>query len=115
VAQALCRDVIAGQPVSRCRQADSRGVSGVTASHRVIRQADGRKVSYRTREAAMYSNVNYEIAKARIADMHQEAQRDAVGRTVRAGRASKQRSPRPALRFPLAAARRVLTVLVARA
>ena len=66
----------------------------------------------------MYSTFNYEIAKARIADMHKEAQRAAVGRatrTGRSGRAATQRSARPAPRLPFVAARRLLTVLGARA
>ena len=59
----------------------------------------------------MYST-HYEIAKARIADMHQEAQRDAL---ARAARAPKQPSARRSPRFTFVAARRVLTVLGARA
>jgi hypothetical protein len=60
----------------------------------------------------MYSTFNYEIAKARIACMHQDAQRDAL---ARATRKPKQPSARRAPRLPVLAARRVLTVLGARA
>jgi hypothetical protein len=60
----------------------------------------------------MYSTFNYEIGKARIAGMHQDAQRDAL---ARAARATKQPSARRAPRLPFVAARRVLTVLGARA
>ena len=65
----------------------------------------------------MYATINYEIAKARIADMHQDAQRDALARAARKDPrwARKHRSARSAPRLPLAAARRVLTVLGARA
>lgn len=60
----------------------------------------------------MYSNFTYEIAKARVADMHQETQNDAMGRAARtARRAQKNQSARPAPRFPVVAARRVLTIL----
>jgi hypothetical protein len=60
----------------------------------------------------MYSNFNYEIAKARVADMHEEMQRDVMGRAARKGRrARKNQSARPAPRFPVVAARRVLTIL----
>jgi hypothetical protein len=60
----------------------------------------------------MYSNFNYEIAKARVADIHQEIQRDAMARAARKGRrARKNQSARPAPRFPVVAARRVLTIL----
>ena len=65
----------------------------------------------------MYATIHCETAKARIADMHQDAQRDALARAVRKDPrwARKNRSARPAPRLPLAAARRVLTVLGARA
>ena len=60
----------------------------------------------------MYSNFNHEIAKARVADIHQEIQRDAMARAARKGRrAQKSQSARPAPRFPVVAARQVLTIL----
>ena len=60
----------------------------------------------------MYSTFHHEIAKARVADIHQETQRDALGRAARKGRrARKQQSVRPAPSFPVVAARRVLTIL----
>lgn len=53
----------------------------------------------------MYSNFQYEIAKARVADIHQETQRDAMARAARKGRrARKSQSARPAPRFPVVAA-----------
>ena len=64
----------------------------------------------------MYSTFHHEIAKARVADFHQEIQRDEMGRAARKGRrALKNQSARPAPRFPVAAARRVLTMLGAHA
>lgn len=60
----------------------------------------------------MYSTFNHEIGKERIADMHHEAQRDKL---ARAARAPRQPSARRALRLPFVAARRVLTILGARA
>lgn len=60
----------------------------------------------------MYSNFHHEIAKARVADIHEEIQRDAMGRAARKGRrALKNQSARPAPRFPVVAVRRVLTML----
>jgi hypothetical protein len=60
----------------------------------------------------MYSTFHHEIAKARVADIHEETQRDALGRAARKGRrARKHQSARPAPRFPVVAARRVLTAL----
>jgi hypothetical protein len=60
----------------------------------------------------MYSTYKDEMAKARIGDMHQAAQREAL---ARAALAPKQPSSRRALRLPFFAARRLLTVLGARA
>lgn len=60
----------------------------------------------------MYPTAHYEIAKARVADFHQDAKRDAMARAV--GQAPKHQSKRRPLRIP-AAARRVFTVLAARA
>jgi hypothetical protein len=64
----------------------------------------------------MYSNFSHEIAKARVADIHEEIRRDVMGRGARKGRrARKNQSARPAPRFPVVAARRVLTMLGAHA
>ena len=64
----------------------------------------------------MYSTFHHEIAKARVADIHQEIQYDAIARADRKGRrARKQQSARPAPRFPVVAARRMLTMLGAHA
>jgi hypothetical protein len=64
----------------------------------------------------MNSNFHYEIAKARVADIHEEIQRDAMARAARtARRAPKSQSARPAPRFPVAVVRRVLTMLGAHA
>jgi hypothetical protein len=64
----------------------------------------------------MYSTFHHEIAKARVADIHEEIQRDEMARATRKGRrARKQQSARPAPRFPVVAARRVLTMLGAHA
>jgi len=64
----------------------------------------------------MNSSFHHEIAKARVADIHQEIQRDAMARAARKGRrARKSQSARPAPRFPVVAARRVLTMLGAHA
>jgi hypothetical protein len=60
----------------------------------------------------MYPAINHEMSKARAAFFYEVAQRDALGRVAREGRrARKNKSARPAPRFPLAAARRVLTAL----
>ena len=61
----------------------------------------------------MYSTFNHQIAQDRIADMHRQAQRDALAR--QASQASKPSQPhkRPSvwhvLRLPVIAFRRVLT------
>lgn len=62
----------------------------------------------------MNSTFHHEIAKARVADIHEEIQRDEMGRAARKGRrAPKNQSARPAPRFPVIAARRLLTALSA--
>jgi hypothetical protein len=53
--------------------------------------------------------------QARVADMHHQAKRDALGRAARsAGPARKQRPGHLVLTLPAIAARRALTVLAAR-
>ena len=64
----------------------------------------------------MYSTFHHEIAKARVADFHEEIQRDTMGRAARKSRGTPKNKPaRPAPRFPVAAARRMLTILGAHA
>jgi hypothetical protein len=64
----------------------------------------------------MYPTVQYQIAKAQVADMHNQAQRGAMGRTARQVRsARKHQSGHGTPRFTFFAARRVLTALGARA
>ena len=64
----------------------------------------------------MNSTFHHEIAKARVADFHQEIQRDEMGRAARKGRRSLKNKPaRPAPRLPVVAARRMLTMLGAHA
>jgi len=64
----------------------------------------------------MYSTFHHEIAKARVADFHQEIQRDETARAARkARRTLKSGSARPAPSLPIIAARRMLTMLGAHA
>jgi len=58
----------------------------------------------------MYSTINHQIARDRVADLHRQAQRDALARTARQGRRSHERpSGRRVLRLPIFAVRRALT------
>lgn len=60
----------------------------------------------------MHPTIHHEIAKARIADWHRQAQRDTLAlaaRQARRARRDQSRSPAPARR--VAAARRVLAFL----
>ncbi len=58
----------------------------------------------------MYSTINHQIAQARIADLHRQAQQDALARAARQGRRPhKHPSARNILRLPIIAARRALT------
>ena len=60
-----------------------------------------------------HSNNSYELAKARVADRHNQAQRNALaGATRRARRARPDRSRHPVLAVPFG--RRVLAMLGAR-
>ena len=61
----------------------------------------------------MHPTLSCELAKARIADMHRQAQRDALARAAR--RARHRRPYQPALRIHAAVTRRLLSVLGARA
>jgi hypothetical protein len=72
-------------------------------------KAGGRKVQPRHREAVMYSTINHQIAQARIADLHRQAQQDALARAARQGRRPhKHPSGRHVLRLLIIAARRAL-------
>jgi hypothetical protein len=58
----------------------------------------------------MYSSFNHQIAQDRIADMHRQAQQDALARQARQGsRSHKRPSGRHVLRLPVIVARRLLT------
>jgi hypothetical protein len=62
----------------------------------------------------MYPICSYELAKARVADLHHQAQRDALARAARQARRARRHQPgQPPPRHP-AAKRRLLTVLSAR-
>jgi len=57
----------------------------------------------------MYPTINHQIARDRIADLHRQAQHDALARAARQGRPHKRPSGRHVLRLPIIAARRALT------
>ena len=58
----------------------------------------------------MYSTFNHQIAQDRIADMHRQAQRDALAGQARPGRQPHKRpSGWRVLRLPIITARRALT------
>lgn len=58
----------------------------------------------------MHSTISHQIAQARIADLHRQAQQDALARAARQGRRPhKHPSGRHVLRLPLIATRRGLT------
>ena len=60
----------------------------------------------------MYSTFNYEIAQARVADMHREGQHDALGRAARQGRQPHKHESGPRVRrLPVFTVRRVLMAL----
>ena len=73
-------------------------------------EAGARKVQPRHREAVMYSTINHQIAQARIADLHRQAQQDALVRAARSGRRPhKHPSRRHVLRLPIITTRRSIT------
>jgi hypothetical protein len=73
-------------------------------------EADSRKSSRILGEAEMYSTFNHQIAQDRIADMHRQAQQDALARQARQDRRPHKRpSAWHVLRLPVIVARRVLT------
>jgi len=57
----------------------------------------------------MYSNFNYQIAQDRIADVHHQAQRDALARAAR--QPQTRQSGHRAFRLPVIAVRRLLIAL----
>jgi hypothetical protein len=62
----------------------------------------------------MHPTARYDLMQTRVADMHRQAQRDALARAARPARpARKQQSGHRVLTFPALAARRALTVLTA--
>jgi hypothetical protein len=85
-----------------------------SAFRRVALSRAGRS-GYLTEEIAMYPISNYELAKARAADLHRQAQRDALARAARRSRHTRTHRPRhPAPAHPAAAVRRLLAALGAR-
>jgi hypothetical protein len=71
------------------------------------------KVQPRYEEAEMYSSFSYQIAQERVADLHRQAQHDALVRAARQGRQGRQAPKRQSGHrvpwFPFIAARRVRT------
>ena len=64
----------------------------------------------------MYSTINQQIIQARAADLHRQAQQDALARAARQGRRPPKRQSRPGvLRLPVITARRVPTAWAAHA
>ena len=63
----------------------------------------------------MYYSSNHQMIQARAADLHRQAQQDALARAARQGRRALKRQPgRRVLRLPAITARRVLTAWAAR-
>jgi hypothetical protein len=63
----------------------------------------------------MYPIISYDLAQARLAELHGQAQQDALARAIcRARPARRQRSQQPAHRVPVLAPRHMLAVLGAR-
>jgi hypothetical protein len=66
-------------------------------------------------EVTMHPTIHYQIAQARVADLHHQAQRDALARAARQARAAQRhRGTRPMLQLTTTVPRRVLTALRAR-
>jgi hypothetical protein len=64
----------------------------------------------------MYSTINHQIMQARVADLHRQAQQDALAHAARQGRRPpKHQSGRRVLRLPAITARRLLTARAAHA
>ena len=65
---------------------------------------------YPTINQEMYSTINHQIARDRVADLHRQAQHDALARAARLdSRPHKRPSVRHVLRLPIIAVRRALT------
>jgi hypothetical protein len=63
----------------------------------------------------MHPLTSYELAKTRAADLHRQAQRDALARAARRARRARTHRPgHPAPAHPAAAVRRLLAALGAR-
>ena len=62
-----------------------------------------------TNHQEMYSTINRQIARDRIADLHRQAQRDALARAAEGRRPHERPSRRHVLRLPIIAVRRALT------
>jgi hypothetical protein len=57
----------------------------------------------------MYSTINHQIMQARIADLHRQAQHDALARAARQDRWAHKHPPaRHVLRLPIIRARRAI-------
>ena len=64
----------------------------------------------------MYYTINQQIIQARVADLHRQAQQDALARAARQGRRPPKCQSGPGvLRLPVITARRVLTAWTAHA
>jgi len=64
----------------------------------------------------MYYTINQQIIQARVADLHRQAQQDALARAARQGRRPPKCQSGPGvLRLPVITARRVLTAWAAHA
>ena len=57
----------------------------------------------------MYSTINRQIARDRIADLHRQARHDALARASQSRRARKRQSGHRVLRLPSIVARRLRT------
>jgi hypothetical protein len=63
----------------------------------------------------MHPAISYQLARARITDLHRQAQRDALASAAqRARRAQRRPSEQPAHALPTLGLRRALTVLLGR-
>ena len=64
----------------------------------------------------MYYTINQQIIQARVADLHRQAQQDALARAARQGRRpSERQSGAGVLRLPVTIVRRVVTAWAAHA
>ena len=63
----------------------------------------------------MYPTSSYELAKARVAELHHQAERDALARAARRGRRALTRQATPHALRPPAVGRRVVRIFYTRA